>query len=165
MRASDERDTQDMPAAYKTVLARNLRAARAATEPHLSPADVGERMRALGFKTWLRSAMSTVENENRRVTAEEVVGLALALGTTVSKLMTDVPPAEDGSQYWRLPEGPPMPERRLTYNDGSVRWDGNTPVAAPPPSAAEAAELDRLSVRIRQVEELGGEAEVIGRSD
>ena len=107
--------------------------------------------------------MSTVENGKRRVTAEEVVGLALALGTTVSRLMTDVPPAEDGSRYVELPAGLPIPERRLTYNDGSVRWDGNKPVLAPQPNAAEAAELDKLSLRIRAIEAAGGEVAMVER--
>jgi hypothetical protein len=152
-----------MPTAYASVLARNLRAARSATEPRLSQADVGERMRALGFTSWLRSTMSTVENGKRRVTSEEVAGLALALGTTVSRLMTSVPPAEDGSEYVSLPSGFVFPGRRLSFNDGSVRWDGNKPVPAPAPSPAEAAELDRLSLRVRAVEDSGGEAAVVER--
>jgi transcriptional regulator with XRE-family HTH domain len=151
------------PALYATVLARNLRAARAATEPQLSQADVGERMSALGFTTWLRQTMSIVEQGKRRVTAEEIAALAIVLGTTVSRLMTAVPPAEDGSQYFTFPAGPAIPERRLTWNDGSVRWDGNKPVPAPAPGPAEAAELDRFSARIRAVEEAGGEAAVAER--
>jgi 8-oxo-dGTP pyrophosphatase MutT (NUDIX family) len=172
----DERDTQCMPDApgdaarriaearaaladlarldeFARLLARNLLIARTAAE--LSQADIGERMRALGFPSWLRQTMSTVETGKRRVTAEEVVGLALALNTTVTRLVS--PHDENGGQYVALPGGMVFPGRRLTYNDRSVRWDGNVPTAAPLPTAHEAAELERHSLRIRQIEDSGGE--------
>ena len=67
------------PVPYASQLASNLRAARGAA--NLSQSDVGERMRALGFTAWLRSTVSLAEQGKRRVTAEELLGLALALET------------------------------------------------------------------------------------
>ena len=48
-----------MPDTYADLLAKNLRAARASAD--LSQADVAERMRALGFRSWLSQTMSASE--------------------------------------------------------------------------------------------------------
>jgi hypothetical protein len=53
------------PVPYGSLLASNLRAARAAA--NLSQSDVGERMRLLGFTAWLRSTVSLAEQDKRRV--------------------------------------------------------------------------------------------------
>jgi transcriptional regulator with XRE-family HTH domain len=108
------------PAPYGSLLARNLRAARAAA--NLSQSDVGERMRNLGFKAWLRSTMSLAEQGKRRVNAEELLGLALVLETSVVRLAT--PPEE--TPWIELPAGGLVHGVAIRAT-GDVQWDGNTP--------------------------------------
>jgi transcriptional regulator with XRE-family HTH domain len=66
-------------------LAANIRSVRARRQ--LSQTEVGKRMQYLGFTPWVRQTVSGVENAQRRATAEEIVGLARALDTTVMSLM------------------------------------------------------------------------------
>ena len=124
----DERDTFVMPPApYASILARNMRVARAAAD--LSQAEVGERMRDIGFTSWLRQTMSTVEKGKRRLTAEEVFWLSYVLGTTVIRLMS---PTED--DHWvSAPDGRTIHAqhaagRMRSTGDGAIQWDGNTAV-------------------------------------
>jgi transcriptional regulator with XRE-family HTH domain len=108
---------------YDAVLAGNIRATRGRKK--LDQADIVERMRYLGFTTWHRQTMGKVERGERRVTAEEIFGLALALETTIQALMTAN--GQDDDVY--LPSGQPIGavsvERlvgRLAVNDRSVQW-------------------------------------------
>jgi len=87
------------PTTYVDVLVRNIRAAR--SRLGLDQADVVARMRALGYETWYRQTMGKVERAERRVSAEEILGLAAALETTVARLMT--PLWED--KWIELPSG------------------------------------------------------------
>jgi transcriptional regulator with XRE-family HTH domain len=80
------------PSIYAEILVKNIGAARKRAD--LDQADVVERMRDLGFKTWHRQTMGKVERGERRVSAEEVLGLAACLGTTVQHLMSPLP--QDG---------------------------------------------------------------------
>lgn len=48
--------------------------------------DVAERMRALGHE-WSRQTVSDVERNVRNVTVDELLGLALVLGTPISELL------------------------------------------------------------------------------
>ncbi len=114
------------PITYPALLTINLRVARAVAD--LSQADVGERMRALGFGSWLRQTMSTVEKGKRRVTAEEVAALALCLETTVPRLM--IPRADTADQPVKFPSGIVIQPHRIIANDFSVQWDGNAPTIA-----------------------------------
>jgi transcriptional regulator with XRE-family HTH domain len=82
-----------------TLLASNIRAAR--SRIGLDQADVTTRMRKLGFGTWHRQTLGNIETSKRRVTAEEVIGLALALETTIPRLLE--PLAEDG--WVQMPSG------------------------------------------------------------
>jgi transcriptional regulator with XRE-family HTH domain len=66
-------------------LAANLRAARARAD--VGQEELAAAMRALGFDTWLRQTVSASEHEGRRILAEEIFGLASALGITPAKLM------------------------------------------------------------------------------
>ena len=76
--------TQAMaPTSYSNVLARNLRAAR--SRIGLGQESVAERMRALGYEAWLRQTVGATERGRRRPTAEEILGLALALETTIAR--------------------------------------------------------------------------------
>jgi transcriptional regulator with XRE-family HTH domain len=126
--------TQIMPDTYADLLAANLRAARGAAD--LSQADVAERMRALGFRSWLSQTMSASERGKRRVTAEEILGLCAALECPPAGLLL---PRLGGSQDIALPGGQLV---RLLGRDASEitfltdlradgtpehAWDGNIP--------------------------------------
>jgi len=56
-------------------------------------------MRALGFEPWIRQTVGSTERGRRRPTTEESIGLALALETTVPRLL--MPIVEDNS--WNCP--------------------------------------------------------------
>lgn len=45
-------------------------------------------MQALGFSVWRYQTVGAVEGGKRRLMAEEVMGLAWALNTSISTLMT-----------------------------------------------------------------------------
>lgn len=81
------------PVSYRSVLARNLRVARAAAD--LSQAEVADGMRRLGFDTWLSQTTSSAERGKRRVNAEETLALAFVLGTSVVRLLS---PTEDDDE-------------------------------------------------------------------
>ncbi len=116
------------PVPYGSLLARNLRAARAAA--NLSQSDVGERMRNLGFTAWMRSTVSLAEQGKRRVTAEEVFALSYVLETTMIRLVIG---PFDGDEWITFPAGSGVDVMSVAGSargsrDGAVRWDGNTPV-------------------------------------
>ena len=118
------------PTTYSDVLARNIRAAR--SRQGLSQADVVERMRALGFSAWHKPTLGNVERGQRRVQAEEILGLAACLATTVQRLMT--PLWED--KWVEFPNGMGLRVGAVVSlvsstngsNDGEICWHGNTPV-------------------------------------
>jgi len=124
-----------MPDTYADLLARNLRAARAATAPKLSQADAAERMRALGFRSWLGQTVSASERGRRRITAEEILGLCVALECPPGALLLPVHGSPDialpGGQLVRL--GRDAHEITLltaSRRDGTPAphaWDGNIP--------------------------------------
>lgn len=64
---------------------RNLRAARAAAQ--LKQDDVAERMRELGFAAWRHSTVSLTERGQRRITVDELLGLAVAFEVSVQSLL------------------------------------------------------------------------------
>ena len=74
------------PDTYREILARNIRAARSRID--IGQEDVAARMRALGHDAWIRQTVGATERGRRRPTAEEVLGLAYPLKTTVDRLMT-----------------------------------------------------------------------------
>jgi 8-oxo-dGTP pyrophosphatase MutT (NUDIX family) len=127
---------------FRDLVARNVRVARAAVTPKLSQADLAERMRALGFGEWRRQTAGNTESGKRRVTAEELLGLALALDTTMARLTSS--PDENGARNVILLSGVVIPGRRVNFDDGSMRWDGNMPEPARQ-SAATTALFDRLA--------------------
>lgn len=73
-------------AAYGDTLARNIAAAR--TRNKLSQSALAERMQALGFSQWVPQTVSKSERNARRVLAEEVLGLAICLGTSMARLLS-----------------------------------------------------------------------------
>lgn len=111
------------PTEFKHLLARNLRAARAATE--LSQEQVRKGMNSLGFTSWLGSTVSLVMRGERRVTTEELIGLALVLNVKPERLIWP----ENGQDLVSLPSGFTFPALRLVMNDGSVTWKDGKPVA------------------------------------
>lgn len=114
------------PTTYSEVLARNVRAARSRAD--LGQASVAKRMTALGFPGWHPQTVSSTEKARRRVTAEEIFGLALALETSFRILLA--PTADDNGIG--LPGGSIASRsvRKLAegFNDHAIRWDGDVPV-------------------------------------
>ncbi len=90
------------PHTYGEILARNIRAAR--SRIGIGQENVAVRMQALGFSAWIRQTVSSTERGRRRPTAEEILGLAACLETTVHHLMSPLP--QDGSV--ELPSGFPL---------------------------------------------------------
>jgi 8-oxo-dGTP diphosphatase len=122
------------PTTYTDVLARNIRAAR--SRQGLSQADVVERMRNLGFTSWHRPTLGNVERGERAVRADEILGLAFCLETTVQRLMTPL-----GEDKWvELPSGEALRVGAVVSavggltaglagaNDGEIHWYRNKPV-------------------------------------
>ena len=113
-------------------MADNITAARA--RRRLSQRDVAERMTALGFP-WRQQIADAAENRRRRITVAEVLGLALALQTSVKALMD---PVEDESLV-ELPSGQLIAVETVRWsvqghNDNMVFWEGNAPrFLSPPP--------------------------------
>ena len=91
-----------MATPYVDVLARNARAGRARID--LDQESLAARMRQLGFTAWRRQTVANVERTKRRLAAEEVLGLSIALETTVQALL--LPANEDDGII--LPSGRPL---------------------------------------------------------
>lgn len=126
------------PTTLGAILARNIASARAARS--FQQQDLADRMRELGWK-WVRQTVGEVENDRRRLTGEEIFGIALALDTTVERLMTPL----WGDEQVELPSGVVLPWQsvRITVSGGDpsgeapervdrlrsfhrgIHWDGN----------------------------------------
>lgn len=128
------------PIEFKHLLARNLRKAAAAAE--LRQERLRKRMNNLGFG-WVGSTVSLVMRGRRRVTAEELIGLALALETTPGQLLAVED--DDGYQNIVMPSGFAFPGRRLFIPGGSVIWKDDEPVLAASPTEGE-ADIGRLAM-------------------
>jgi hypothetical protein len=114
--------------AYGNVLALNIKAAREGLY-RVSAEDLAERMRNLGFSSWLRETVSSVEQGEYSLTAEEVLGISVALYVSVTALM--LPPDDDPLDV-TLPGGQTVLLRRHHF-EPSLWWDGNTPTTIPQP--------------------------------
>jgi hypothetical protein len=100
----------------------------------LQQSDVAARMQALGYK-WVRQTVGETlkKKESRRLSAEEVMALAIVLETTVRELVT---PHEEDAQIV-FPAGIQVTGRRLLTFDRSLTWDEkNAPVVSPSEVAA-----------------------------
>lgn len=111
---------------YADVVMRNIRAWRARQK--LDQADVVERMRALGFKNWHRQTLSRIEQGERRITVEELVGLAIALDVTMHQLLGPQP----NDKQIELPNGEPVSVRAVRLlvtgtNPHTFVWKDNVP--------------------------------------
>jgi hypothetical protein len=110
-----------MPRTYAEVLTLNVRAARVRIGLEQDPA--ARRMRALGFTAWRRQTVAGVERGERRLLAEEILGLAIALETSIGALLD---PGPDDKRV-QLPGGGVVPRgsvmRSVRHtNDGAVTW-------------------------------------------
>lgn len=79
---------QTPPVPYRAVLAANARTRRSAVG--IKQASSAKRMRALGFG-WHPQTVGAVERGERPLAAEEIVGLSLALVTSIAALMIPDP--------------------------------------------------------------------------
>jgi transcriptional regulator with XRE-family HTH domain len=126
------------------ILASNIKTARVLRR--FEQQDLADRMRGLGYK-WVRQTVGEAENSRRRLTVEETFALALALDTTVERLMMPQPWADEEADEKpvKLPSGITFPwpvvryvisggdpsgetterrDRHLSHNRG-IRWEGN----------------------------------------
>jgi transcriptional regulator with XRE-family HTH domain len=139
-------DAEPPPAdyAYKSrTLGRNISAERGRQQ--LSQTAVAARMRERGFRDWHQQTVASVEKGTRRLTVEEVFGLALALESTVPALLTPHSGRED--PWIELPSGSERYLPSLTVinlvngkNDGTISWYGNKSaeaIAGPPERMAK----------------------------
>lgn len=108
----------DPPLPYRVILAGNVAAQRARLR--LRQGDLAARMRALGWHWWVQT-ISELEQGRRTIRADEILGLALALQTTVPALLA-LPP---DTASVALPSGELVAASRVTANDGTVEWDGD----------------------------------------
>jgi 8-oxo-dGTP diphosphatase len=102
-------------------------------------------MRALGYSAWLHQTVGNVEKGKRRVTAEEIFGLSVALETTIAALMAPL----DVDAIVDFPSGATVSVAHVQLSahgvvNPAIRWDGDVPVfpaasAYPPPWTGEAA--------------------------
>jgi transcriptional regulator with XRE-family HTH domain len=110
------------PAPYGEILADNIRAAR--SRRRITQASLARRMRALGYR-WHFQTVGAVERGERTLAANELLGLSLALETTLDDLL--LPPIAGqyavlpGGQYIGLPAGRRLPRPA----DWESAWDGD----------------------------------------
>jgi transcriptional regulator with XRE-family HTH domain len=115
-------DMAAQPTPYAEVIAANVRAER--KRAGLSQVSVAQRMRQLGYR-WHFQSVGAVERGERRLTAEEVLALSLALEVTMDDLMLAPRDGQwvalPGGQVIGLPAG-----RRLPYPpEWASAWDGD----------------------------------------
>jgi len=87
---------------YDEIVAGNITAARARRK--LSQREVAERMEVFGFG-WRQQIVAAAENGRRKISIEEMLGLALALETSFVSLLE---PVRDEEPI-RLPSGDELP--------------------------------------------------------
>jgi transcriptional regulator with XRE-family HTH domain len=113
-------------ATYTEILARNIRGAR--TRADLGQELVAARMRALGFDAWIRQTVGATERGRRRPTAQEILGLSYAIGTSIRALIE--PSADDKSVTF--PSGAEVSVQTVQYSvagaiDDEVTWEDDVP--------------------------------------
>jgi transcriptional regulator with XRE-family HTH domain len=89
----------------RNAVAANIRSVRA--RRNIGQERLAGSMRALGFSAWLRQTVSMAERGERRISVEEIFGLARVLDTTVMSLMdmsdNGAVHFPDGSQITQTP--------------------------------------------------------------
>jgi hypothetical protein len=131
------------PTTYDKVLASNIRAARGRAD--ISQAACAARMKALGFTQIYGATIGAIERGDRRVTAWEVVGLALCLETTPDVLV--LPPPE--VRQVRFGEHL-IPAQRLSIVDDSVSWAGSDLKVTPSTEVYRPADLRQAVWAMRE---------------
>jgi hypothetical protein len=174
----DACDMPREPEQYALILGANVGAAR--SRLRLRQASLAARMAALGWN-WHPQTVSEVEAGRRALRADEILGLTLALETSVMALMS--PPFD--APAVATPSGDLVGAARFAAIDGSVEWDGDTPkIIAPSGStpvldammAGKREELRRMEEYIDDLrrdagiepqgeEESAGEAPDVGVED
>lgn len=114
---------------YGTELARNLRAAR--TRADLSPQDLAERMRHLGHTQWHAGTAGMIERGERRITADEILCVALALDTTLRALLSIACTRRQITLAGHTLTAADIRHHLDGTNDQPIHWDGNVPGAGP----------------------------------
>lgn len=113
---------------YEEAVRANIRARRG--HLGLEQESVAARMRELGHSSWYRQTVGSVEKGPRKVSVSELLGLSLALETSISALLapdTTTP----SQQLIAMPNGRKLPARAIStsagvgMNEGWVRWDGD----------------------------------------
>lgn len=92
---------------YRQVLSDNIAAERG--RRHLTQTALARLMAGCGFTTWARQTVTDIERGGRRVTVEEMLGLAVVLRVPVGRLL--YPP--DGTPEVTLPGGQVLPAATL----------------------------------------------------
>jgi 8-oxo-dGTP diphosphatase len=119
--------------AYRLILGRNISGARGRLQ--FSQTAVAERMVNLGFSDWRQQTLANVEKGKRRLTAEELIGLAEALETTLAALVGVV----GGELFVELPSesGRYLPGAEILHlasggkgGASMIAWHKNAPVQA-----------------------------------
>ena len=116
---------------YAQALAAKIEQARAGLR--LSQKALGNRMSALGFG-WRQQVVAAVESGERRLLAEELLGLALALETTLQEFLSLS--EGDWEKPVTLPSGQTVSSDFVTalaygMNGGAVRWTSDEPEFGP----------------------------------
>jgi 8-oxo-dGTP diphosphatase len=152
--------------AYGKILGRNISAARGRLRK--SQAAIARRMNALGFE-WHQQTAGAIEKGDRRVTAEEILGLSLALEVPIAELMAPV----DRERVVRLRSGETISVAAAQLSaygvaNHAISWDGDTPVFPPAqPSGPLYVSADASNAVLRTVwnagRRLAGEAMSEGR--
>ena len=129
---------------YGEIIASNVRAARA--RRNITQSSLARRMKALGYR-WHFQTVGAVERGERRLAADEVLALSLALETTMDDLW--LPPID--GQWVVLPGGQVIglpANRRLPYPpEWASAWDGDESklTAGPEPDRKESNGKDQDS--------------------
>lgn len=117
---------------YGSILARNVKAVR--NRAGLGQDLIAARMRSLGFSEWRYQTVGNVERGKRRLVAEEMLGLALALETTLQHLLA--PSEDDWETLVTLPSGETVSPDYVTslvygMSRGAVTWTDDKPEFGP----------------------------------
>jgi hypothetical protein len=116
---------------YASAIVANIERARG--KLRLSQKALGSRMKALGF-SWRQQIVNAVETGERRLQVDELLGLTLALETTLQELLS--PSESDRETLVALPSGETVSAdyvTRLVYgqDSGAITWTDDKPEFGP----------------------------------
>jgi transcriptional regulator with XRE-family HTH domain len=127
---------------YTKALALNIIKARGRIK-ELTQRGLASRMQALGFD-WRQQTVARVELAKRPVAAEEILGLALALETTIQELLS--PSETDQETPVAIPSGETLSSDYVTslvygMKSGAVTWTDDKPEFGPETRRSSPASL------------------------